>query len=76
MSDRATRILDANYKKNDINTYFNEECTDLSDKQSKKLKDIITKYEILFDWILGRWKRDPISFNQKPNAKLVQSRLF
>ena len=54
MSDRATRILDANYKKNDINTYFNEECTDLSDKQSKKLKDIITKYEILFDWILGR----------------------
>ena len=41
-----------------------------------QLRAVITKYEILFDGSLGKWKRDPVSFNLKPNAKLVQSRPF
>ena len=76
MSNRATRILDANYQKADIDSYLLEECEDLSEKQISQLRDVITKYEILFDGSLGKWKRDPVSFNLKPNAKLVQSRVF
>jgi hypothetical protein len=76
MSNRATKILDANYQKANVDNYLEEECDDLTEKQRQQLSTIITKYEILFDGSLGKWKRDPVSFNLKPNAKLVQSRPF
>ena len=76
MSNRATKILDANYKKANVTEYLDEECAELTVKQRQQLENILTKYEILFDGGLGKWNRDPVSFNLKPNAKLVQSRPF
>ena len=76
MINRATKVLDANYKKANIKEYLDEECAELSAKQRQQLEKIITKYEILFGGGLGKWNRDPVSFSLKPNAKLVQSRPF
>ena len=33
MSNRATKILDANYKKANVTEYLDEECAELSAKQ-------------------------------------------
>ena len=76
MSRRTTRILDAHYQKANLAEYLEEECAELTDQQQRLLKQILTKYELLFDGTLGKWNRDPVSLNLKPNAKLVQCRPF
>jgi hypothetical protein len=59
---RVTRILDANYQKADLQSIVTDKCKHLSADQQKKLLQLLTKYESLFDGTLGDWKTKPVSF--------------
>ena len=50
------RILDAKYKKSDLQSFVRDNCKHLSTDQQKKLLQLLKKYEALFDGILGDWK--------------------
>lgn len=50
-------------KKTNIDSYLDEQCDDLYDKQIEQLKATINKYKILFNGSLGKWKRDTVSFS-------------
>jgi hypothetical protein len=57
----VTRILDAKYQKADLQSIVRENCKYLSVDQQKKLLQLLTKYELLFDGTLGDWKTKPVS---------------
>jgi hypothetical protein len=46
---RATQILDAKYKKADLQSVVKDNCKHLSANQQKKLLQLLRKYESLFD---------------------------
>ena len=75
LNERTNRILDAKYEKANIEEYV-QECTDLDDLQKHLLKELLYKYEPLFDGTLGKWKMKPVSLRLKPNSKLGSSRPF
>jgi hypothetical protein len=52
---RATRILDAKYKKQ-ISSQLSDKCLHLSAGQQKKLLQLLKKHESLFDSTLGDWR--------------------
>jgi hypothetical protein len=53
---RVTRILDAKYQNADLQSIVKDNCNHLSTDQQKKLLQLLTKYELLFDGTLGDWK--------------------
>ncbi len=56
------RILDAKYKKTDLQSNVRDSCKHLSANQQKKLLQLLKKYETLLDGTLGDWKNKPVSF--------------
>ncbi len=62
---RVMRILDAKYKKVDLQSIVRDNCKYLSADQKKKLLQLLTKYESLFDGTLDDWKTKPVSFQLK-----------
>jgi hypothetical protein len=62
---RVTRILDAKYQKADLQSIVRDNCKHLSANQQKKLLQLLKKYELLFDGILGDWTTKPVSFQLK-----------
>ncbi len=62
---RATQILDANYKKLDIQSVVRDNCNHLKVHQQKQLLQLLRNYESLFDGTLGDWKTKPVSFQLK-----------
>jgi hypothetical protein len=69
-TNRAMQILDANYKKADLN------CKHLKVDQQKQLLQLLKKYESLFDGTLGDWKTKPVSFQLKEGASLYHGQAF
>jgi hypothetical protein len=61
----VTRNLDAKYQKADLQSIVKDKCKHLSANQQKKLLQLLTKYELLFDGTLGDWKTKPVSFQLK-----------
>jgi hypothetical protein len=61
----VTRILDTKYQKADLQSIVKDKCKHLSTNQQKKLLQLLTKYELLFDGTLGDWKTKPVSFQLK-----------
>ncbi len=61
----VTGILDAKYKKADLQSIVRDNCKHLEDDQQKKLLQLLKKYESLIDSILGDWKTKPVSFQLK-----------
>jgi hypothetical protein len=59
------RILDAKYQKADLQSIVKDKCKHLNADQQKKLLQLLTKYESLFDGTLGYWKTKPVSFQLK-----------
>jgi hypothetical protein len=59
---RVTWILDAKYKKSDLQAIVRDNCKHLSADQQKKLLQLLKKYKSLFDSTLGDWKIKPVSF--------------
>ncbi len=58
----VTRILDAKYKKADLQTIVRDNWKHLSANQQKKLLQLLKKYETLFDGTLGNWKTKPVLY--------------
>jgi hypothetical protein len=73
---RVTRILDANYQKADLQSIATDKCKHLSADQQKKLLQLLTKYELLFDNTLGDWKTKPVSFQLKEGVSPYHGRAF
>ncbi len=61
----VTWILDAKYQKADLQSIVRDNCKHLSTYQQKKLLQLLTKYESLFDGTFGDWKTKPVSFQLK-----------
>jgi hypothetical protein len=59
------QILDAKYQKADLQSIVKNKCKHLSADQQKKLLQLLTKYESLFDSTLGDWKTKPVWFQLK-----------
>jgi hypothetical protein len=73
---RVTQILDANYQKEDLQSIVTDKCKHLSADQQKKLLQLLTKYESLFDGTLGDWKTKPVSFQLKEGVSPYHGQAF
>ena len=69
---RVTQILDAKYKKADLQSIVQNNCKHLSANHQKKLLQLLKKYKSLFDGTLGDWKTKPISWPSFPSAQSPQ----
>jgi hypothetical protein len=65
---RVTRILDAKYAKEDLQSILKNNCKHLSANHQKKLLQRLVKFKLLFDGTLGDWKTKPVSFHLKEGA--------
>jgi hypothetical protein len=65
VTKHVSQILDAKYQKADLQSIVKDKCKHLSADQQKKLLQLLTKYESLFDGFLGDWKTKPVSFQLK-----------
>jgi hypothetical protein len=73
---RVTWILDAKYQKADLQSIVKGKCKHLSTDQQKKLLQLLTKYETLFDGTLGDWKTKPVSFQLKEGVSPYHGQAF
>ena len=74
-TQRAVRILDANYKKADLQAVV-ENCTHLNSVEKDKLLELLKKFEQLFDGTLGHWRTKPVSFQLKDGVTPYHGRAF
>ncbi len=70
------QILDANYKKVDIQTIVNDNCAHLTASQNAMLLKDLQKFEPLFDGTLGDWKTKPVSSPVKPGVTPYHGRAY
>ena len=75
-TQRVVRILDANYKKADLQAIVSDNCTHLSSNDQIKLLRLLTEFESLFDGTLGAWRTTPVTFELKEGAKPYHGRSF
>ena len=75
-TNRAVKILDANYEKADIPAVIEENCTHLDVNQRMQLVELLENYKELFDGTLGCWKTDPVSLKLKEGATPFHGRPF
>ncbi len=68
----VTRILDAKYKKTDLQSIVQDNCKHLSTDHQKKLLQLLKKYKSLFDGTSGDWKTKPVSFQLKEGVSPYQ----
>jgi hypothetical protein len=73
---RATWILDAKYRKADLQSVVRDNCKHLSADQQKKLLQLLKKYELLFNGTFGDWKTKPVSFQLKEGVSPYHGRAF
>ena len=74
-TQRAVRILDANYNKADLPAVV-KTCTHLSQHEQNELLEVLHEFEDLFDGTLGDWKTKPVHFELKSGATPYHSRAF
>ncbi len=64
-TQRAMKILDANYKNADLQAVLQDNCTHLNSTKKEMLLELLNKFEQLFDGTLGHWRTKPVSFQLK-----------
>ena len=69
------QILDANYKKTDLQAVVNS-CCHLNSNEKEMLLELLTGFEPLFDRTLGAWRTTPVSFELKEGARPYHGRVF
>ena len=74
-TERLKRILDAKYEKADLRQIC-ESQTELSKEEQRKLFDLLSKYEHVFDGTLGTWSGSPVDIELLPDAKPYHARSF
>ena len=62
-------ILDANYKKADLQAVVRDNCPHLEPSEQQKLLECLQRFEALFDGTLGDWKTSPVTFTLKEGAE-------
>jgi hypothetical protein len=72
----VTLILDAKYKKADLQSIVRDNCKHLSADQQKQLLQLLKKYELLFDGTVGDWKTKPVSFQLKEGVSPYHGQAF
>ncbi len=72
----VTWILEAKYQKADLQSIVKDKCKHLSADEQKKLLQLLTKYELLFDGTFGNWKTKPVSFQLKEGVSPYHGRAF
>ncbi len=72
----VTWILDAKYQKADLHSIVRDNCKHLSANQQKKLLQLLTNYESLFDGTLDDWKTKLVSFQLKEGVSPYHGRAF
>jgi hypothetical protein len=75
-TQRATRILDAKYSKEDLQSVVRDNCKHLSADHQLKLLHLRRKYESLFDGTLGDWKTKPVFFQLKEGVSPYHGQAF
>ncbi len=70
------RILDAKYKKADLQSIVRDNCKHLSTDQQKKFLQLLKKYESLFDGTLGDWKTKPVLFQLREGMSPYHGQAF
>jgi hypothetical protein len=75
-TQRVVQILDANYKKADLQAIVRDNCKHLSSNNQEKLLRLLTEFEPLFDGTLGAWRTTPVTFELKEGAKPYHGRTF
>ncbi len=73
---RATGILDAKYRKADLQSAVRDISKHLCANHQKKLLQLLEKYKSLFDGTLGDWKTNPLSFQFKKGVSPYHSQDF
>jgi hypothetical protein len=73
---RETRILDAKYKKTDLQSIVRVICKHLSANKQKKLLQLHKKYEMLFGGTLGDWKTKPVLFQLREGVLPYHDQAF
>ena len=74
-SERLTNILDAKYKKADLDDVTST-IENLNRLEQKQLNRLLTDYESLFDGTLGRWTGDPYKIQLKDNVEPYHAKPF
>jgi hypothetical protein len=69
----ATKILDANYKKADLEEFV-KNIPHLTDAQKSHIRTLLYPYEPLFQGKLGRWDTPPVSLELEGDAKPFHAR--
>jgi hypothetical protein len=72
----VTQVLDAKYKKAGLQSIVRDYCKHLSANHQKKLLQLLTKYESLFDGTLGDRKTKPVSFQLKKGVSPYHGQAF
>ncbi len=72
----VTRILDAEYQKAGLQSIVRDNCKHLNADQQKKLLQLLTIYEPLFDGTLGDWKTKLVSFQLKEGVSPYHGQAF
>ncbi len=75
-TQHVIHILDAKYKKADLQSVVDTNCPHISLPDQNKLLDLLTKYEDLFDGTLDGWNTEHVSFELKDDAKPYHSRAY
>eukprot|EP00804_Cyclotella_cryptica_P022590 CCRYP_009472-RA/>CCRYP_009472-RA protein AED:0.39 eAED:0.39 QI:0/-1/0/1/-1/1/1/0/111 len=75
-TQHVVKILDANYKKADLQSIVSTNCTHLSLQDQNSLLELLTEFEELFDGTLGDWNTDPVSLELKEGAKPYHGRAY
>ena len=75
MTERAMRILDANYKKADLKEIVSQ-SKHIDNEQKQALLKLLKKYEHLFDGTLGDFKTEPVSIELKEGSEPYHGKAY
>ena len=65
------RILEAKYKKADLNKVMTKQCQYLNTKERERLLNLLHKYEDILYVTLGTWNTTPVYLELRDDAKPV-----
>jgi hypothetical protein len=71
----ATKILDANYKKADLEEFV-KNIPHLTNNQKSQIRTLLSKHESLFQGKLGLWDTPPVSLELEEGAKPYHARAY
>ncbi len=74
-TNRVKAILDAKYQKANLDEEV-QKCSHLSTTEQQGLRDLLGKYESLFDGTLGKWQGEPYDIQLKENVQPYHAKPF